>query len=209
MLPDSLRASEGAFARDLQKAQYQQYTNVPDRGVSVRVGDPAIRAVIDDVIDRTPKELFDRKVGVTLITTDAPRPLVALDAHDLAYWTGNEVRLSQTLAAEDVCKVLEHELGHSLNVYLMHQLGGEQPVRAWHEALFAIAGDEGFVSEYAKRLPIECAAEATRLYLYDRATLMKDFPKQFAFLHRAYRDAFRPAKQRGWIDETHTQAVSG
>ena len=51
--------------------------------------------------------------------------------------------------------------------------------------------EEGFVSDYAKREPIENAAEVTMFYLYHRKRLMIRAPRQFAFVHHAYRDMFR------------------
>jgi hypothetical protein len=141
--------------------------------------------------------LFDHKVGVTLITTDLPTVQNVLDPHDLAYWTGNEIRLSQTLAPERVNLVLMHEFGHALNVFLYQKFDeNTDRVRAWHDALFAIAKVEGFVSDYATREPIENAAEVTRLYLYDRPKLMREFPRQFAFCQKDYRDILPPWKWR-------------
>lgn len=157
---------------------------VPDHGVVVRVGDPMVRAEIEKVIAATPPQVFDKVVGVTLITTDMPRAQNPLDEDDLAYWTRNEIRLSQTLPPDKVQRVLTHEIGHSLNVYLMHRLGGLDAVRAWHRDLWKISKEEGFVSEYAKKLPIENAAEVVRELLYDRQRLMLDFPRQFAFAYR-------------------------
>lgn len=192
MLPDSMRRSEFAFTRDLRKAFVQTYgDSVPDKGVSIRIGDPLMHAEAAKVVEETPKALFDRKVGVTFITTDTPRIGSALDDHDLAYWTGNEIRLSQTLPAEKVGYVLRHELGHALNIHLMYKLGTEQKVRDWHDRLWEISKQEGFVSKYAKKLPIENAAEVTRLYLYERPKLMAKYPRQFTFAHTYYKDIIR------------------
>lgn len=189
MVPESLRRGL-ALSRDLMKSVMTYGDSVPEEGVAIRVGDPLMRMAIEKVIDETPPQLFHKKVGVTLITTDIPRPGVALDEHDLAYWTGNEIRISQTLPYNKVRKVIRHELGHVLNVHLVNKWGGEKPVIAWHKRLFRVAEKEGFVSKYASTLPIECAAEATRLYLYDRTRLMLNYPRQFAMLHEAYRDVF-------------------
>ncbi|MDQ3169794.1 MAG: Hint domain-containing protein, partial [Acidobacteriota bacterium] len=50
-----------------------------DGGVTVRIGDPLLRAAVEAVIARTPSEIFTRATGVTLITTDHPRLTNALD----------------------------------------------------------------------------------------------------------------------------------
>lgn len=175
---------------DLRKA-LTYGDSVPEKGCSIRIGDPTIRAIVENVIRQTPQALFDKQRGVTLITTDIPRPESRLDEHDLAYWTGNEIRLSITLPPEKVDFVLKHELGHGLNVWLRHQLGSTEAVREWHDKLYAISEKEGFVSDYAKKEPIENAAEVTRLYLYERPKLMLDYPRQFAFCYDAYRGATR------------------
>lgn len=192
LVPDSLRLSEWAFDRDLRKAEVMTYgDSVPERGVILRLGDPEMLAAAQEVVDETPEVIFDKMAGVTLITTDTKRVGSALDDHDLAYWTGNEIRLSQTLPAKKVRRVLRHEIGHALNVWLMHKLGGNAKVREWHDALDKISKREGYVSEYAKKLPIENAAEVSRLYIYDRERLMMDYPKQFTFVHKYYRPLFR------------------
>jgi hypothetical protein len=193
LVPDSLRRGD-IFKRDLMKSFMTYGDSVPEHGVVIRVGDPEIVAEIERVIHESPPEIFHKDVGVTLITTDHPRPMVALEEHDLAYWTGNEVRISTELPKEKVAQVLRHELGHSLNVYLIRKWGGEKPVREWHDALYEISKDEGFVSAYAKTLPIENAAETTRLYLYERRRLMLEFPRTFAFLHTMYRQIVRPSR---------------
>jgi len=181
-----------ALPKEPAKAAHLTYgESVPEQGVTVRVGDPRVRAEIDKVIARTPPEIFDKRVGVTLITTETPRVQNPLEEHDYAYWTSNEIRLMQTLPAHRIKRVLPHELGHSLNVYLMHQMGGAGKVRQWHSALWAISVREGFVSKYAKKMPIENAAEVTMHYLYHRKHLMLHWPQQFAFVHKAYRGIWR------------------
>lgn len=191
---------------DLRKA-LSYGDSVPEKGITVRVGDPERLAVIDDVIARTPKTLFTRKTGVTLITTDHPTQNSHLEDHDLAYWTGNEIRLMQNLPIEKLRGVLEHEMGHVPNVYLMHRLGDVERVKAWHEKLYRIAKEEGFVTEYASKLPIECAAEVTRMYLYDRANLMLKFPRQFTFVHRWYKPLIRPVSQRSLVNPAATRLL--
>jgi hypothetical protein len=190
MLPDVLRRGD-IFTRDLAKS-FMTY-DAPEHGVSIRVSDPSLVRAIEAVVAQTPKWLFHKNIGVTLITWDHPRPQVPLDPHDLAYWTGNEVRLSHHLTPDKVGDVLRHELGHALNVYLIRKMGSERAVRDWHAMLFKVAHDEGFISRYASTAPIECAAEATRLYLYDRKRLMLEYPMQFAELHLAYRDCEKEA----------------
>lgn len=211
LVPDRLKRSE-TLEHDLRKAAekgkhltYKQI--VPEQGIAVRVGDPFMRAEIDKVIARTPEELFDSKVGVTLITTDLASVQNPLDPHDLAYWTGNEIRLMQTLAPERVASVLMHEFGHAINVFLYHKLDeSHEAVKTWHRKLFNVSKGEGFVSEYAKREPIENAAEVTRLYLYDRPRLMRDFPRQFAYVRRDYKlilppwSGFKPRTTDGTPD---------
>jgi hypothetical protein len=191
MVAESMRRGL-ALRRDLMKSLMTYGDSVPEHGVVLRIGDPLMRQAVERVIAQSPKQLFSKMTGVTLITTDIPRPGVALNEHDLAYWTGNEIRLSQTLPYDKVDKVIKHELGHVLNVYLINKWGGEAPVVAWHKKLFAAGEDEGHVSAYAATLPIECAAETTRLYLYDRTRLMLNYPKQFSILHEAYRELLHP-----------------
>lgn len=186
-LEDDLRK---AIVGEPPKHLTYKYTT-PESGIAVRVGDPMVRAEIDKVLAKTPPEIFHKTIGVTLITTDLPRVQNPFDDHDLAYWTGNEIRLMQTLPAGAIHRVLPHEIGHSLNVHLMHKLGGTDPVRKWHRKLWAISKQEGFVTDYAKKMPIENAAEVTMLYLYHRPHLMLRFPRQFAFLHRAYSDIWK------------------
>lgn len=190
LVPEALERA-ARLDGDLRKA-IMAYTDVPQKGVSIRVGDPERLAIVEKVVSETPEQVFDKDVGVTLITTDIPREGNALDDHDLAYWTGNEIRISQTLPTERWEKVLRHELGHSLNVHLAKKFGSSEAVRKWHKRLYNIAKEEGFVSAYARKEPIECAAECTRLYLYKRRHLMLKFPRQFGMLHDAYSDVFRP-----------------
>ena len=185
MVPESLRRGF-AFHRDLQKS-FMTYGDAPEKGCYVDVADPLVRQEVQKVIDSTPQALFDKEVGVTIVTTDTVRPINAFNHHDLAYWTGNEVRLAQRLAPEQVEHVLRHELGHSLNVYLIRTMGDESAVRAWHDGLMEISREEGFVSNYARTQPIENAAEVTRLYLYERKTLMLEYPRQFTYVRKAYK----------------------
>lgn len=193
MVPEMLSRAE-RFEIDLKKSAIEWAEKLatygessPEKGVSVRVGDPAVRAVIDEVVARTPEQLFTKLTGVTLITTDTDRETSHLESGDFAYWAGNEIRLHQTLPLKKVRRVLEHELGHALNVHMFHQLGSVAAVRAWHEELWGVSSKEGFVSMYAQRDALENAAEVTRWYLYYRGRLMRDFPRQFAFLKRAYK----------------------
>lgn len=182
----------GYLVSDLRKAMDMTYGDaVPERGVVIRVGDPKLREACERIVAITPPEIFDKRVGVTLITTDMPRVQNPLDEHDFAYWTANEIRLMHNLPPEKIERVLPHEIGHSLNVHLMNKFGGVQPVRAWHDKLWAISKEEGFVSDYATKLPIENAAEVSMLYLYNRKRLLLVFPRQFAFVHRDYREVFR------------------
>ena len=167
---------------------------VPANSVVVRVADPQRRQVIEKILEQAPSEIFDSGVGVTLITTDSPRAQNPLEEHDFAYWTANEIRINQTLPIARLPRVLRHELGHSLNVYLMKKLGGAQAVRQWHDRLWEVSQAEGWVSDYAKKLPIENAAEVTRMYIFERPKLMLNFPKQYAFVHRAYRAIFERAE---------------
>lgn len=210
LAPKTLKRSE-EFDNDLRKSAAKQKhltyrESVPENGIVVRVGDPLSRVEIDKVIAKTPEALFDHKVGVTLITTDLPTVQNVFDEHDFAYWTGNEIRLMQTLPPEKISAVLMHEFGHALNVFLYQKFDEDtSKVRKWHSALDAISKREGYVSEYAKREPIENAAEVTRMYLYDRPTLMRDYPKQFAFCQKDYREIL-PAWQ--W-SKTHASNPDG
>ena len=172
----------------LEKAAHLTYTaTVPDDHLVVRVADPQRRQIIEQIIAAAPPEIFHKDVGVTLITTETDRAGNPMGEDDFAYWTGNEIRISQTLPLERLPRVIRHEIGHTLNVYLMHQLGGPEPVRKWHDRLWATSQAEGFVSTYAELEPIENAAEVTRMYLFERGRLMLNHPHQFAFVHRAYR----------------------
>jgi len=191
LVPEFMTRSEW-LDYDLRKAMDMTYGDaVPEQGVAIRVSDPRVREECEKIVARTPPEVFDKKVGVTLITTDIPRAQNPLEEHDFAYWTANEIRLMNTLPPEKIERVLPHEIGHSLNVHLMNKFGGVRPVRDWHDKLWKISRAEGFVSDYAKKLPIENAAEVSMLYLYNRKRLMLVFPRQFAFVHRDYRDVFR------------------
>lgn len=163
---------------------------VPTDALIVRVADPVKRQVIEAIVAQAPPEIFHRDVGVTLITTDIPRAQNPLDEHDFAYWTANEIRISQTLPIERLPRVLRHELGHSLNVHLLRKFGSVAKVYAWHRELWDLSQEEGFVSEYAEKEPIENAAEVTRLYIFDRPRLIAFFPQQYAFVHRDYADIF-------------------
>jgi hypothetical protein len=184
-----------AMPKDPPKAGHLTYANaVPEDVLVVRVGDPRMRAEIDKVIAQTPPEIFDKRVGVTLITTETPRVANPLEEHDYAYWTGNEIRIHQTLPPEKIWRVLRHELGHSLNVHLMRKMGGVKNVRAWHDKLWAVSKREGFVSHYATKLPIENAAEVSMMYLYYRPHFMSHFPMQFGFVHREYKDIWEKAE---------------
>ncbi len=166
-----------------------------DGGVTVRIGDPLLRAAVEAVIARTPSEIFTRATGVTLITTDHPRLTNALDDGDLAYWTGNEIRIVQSIEPARVKRVLEHEIGHSLNAWLRTKFGDTAKVRAWHDQLWAVSGDEGFVTTYAKREPIENAAEVTRLFIYHRDRLREHWPRQFSLCLTAYGDLLKRPKR--------------
>lgn len=175
----------------LKKAEGQQLTytaSVPTQGVAIRIADPRMRAVAENVVAEAPAEIFRNDVGITLITTETPRVQNPLDDHDYAYWTGNEIRVMQTLPIERLPRVLRHEIGHSLNVHLMKKLGTVDAVRRWHDQLWAVSKREGFVSDYAKKLPIENAAEVTRMWIFERDRLMRDHPRQFAVCRRAYGD---------------------
>lgn len=194
LTPLSLRRSD-LLGPDLRKSTVSYAGIVPDRGVAIRISDPQKYVIALKVVDRTPPEVFDKRVGVTLICEDEPRVGNSLDPHDLAYWTGNEIRVSGGVPAEKLTFVLQHELGHSLNVYLMYRWGGEKPVRAWHNKLYRVSVREGFVTAYAATNPIENAAELTRLYLYERPRLVANYPKAFAVLDAAYREIWRPRER--------------
>jgi hypothetical protein len=200
LVPESLSRA-GYLEEDLRKAvnkdkpdgaKHLTYLKtVPEKGIVVRVGDPLMREEIEKIIAITPPEVFDKKVGVTLVTTDIPRVQNPLDDHDFAYWTGNEIRIMQTLPAQKIPRVLPHEIAHSLNVHLVRKMGSVEAVRKWHRKLFRLAKREGFVSDYAKKLPIECAAEVSMFYLYNRPKLMIRWPRQFAMVHKEYASIFR------------------
>lgn len=180
----------------LKKAGYAENITygdiVPEKGVVIRIGDPEQRAMAQMVIDQAPPEIFDKRVGVTLITTDSARLASPLEDGDYAYWTGNEITINRTLDPSRIPRVLRHELGHSLNVWLFHKTGrGVAGVRAWHEYLDEISREEGYVSQYASREPIENAAEVTRMYLFERETLAAEFPEQYEACHDAYKEIFQ------------------
>ena len=189
LVPESLKRAD-LLTRNLQKAL--NYTeSAPTDRVHVQIADPFVRAAVERVVAETPPEVFTVGSGVTMITTDIVRTETPLNANDYAYWTANEIRLMQTIPHEKVDRVIRHEIGHSLNVWAVKKLGSVAAVRAWHTRLWKVSQVEGFVSTYARKEPIENAAEATRLYLYDRSRLMLRYPRTFAFLHRMYRDLIR------------------
>jgi hypothetical protein len=169
--------------------------SVGDSGITVRVSDPELREAIEEVVSRTPVQIFTRATGVTLITTDHGRPQNPMEENDYAYWAGNEIRIQQTIDPKKAQRVLEHEIGHSLNSWLYTKLGSVEAVRAWHEKLWKVSKREGWVSEYAKKEAIENAAEVTRLYLYHKPFLRRRYPSQFAMCHRAYSGMFGAAEK--------------
>lgn len=189
LVPTRARKS-WTLAEDLRKAMTFG-DSVPEHGITVRIGDPEKAAIVEEVISRTPRALFTKKTGVTLITNDHPSEQSHLDAHDYAYWTGNEIRVLASTPKERLKRIIEHEMGHALNVHLATALGSVDAVRKWHDKLYAMSKREGFVSDYASKSPIENAAEVTRLYLYARGALIQRCPRQFAFCHRAYRALLR------------------
>lgn len=184
---DALRKGE-----DEQRPHMTYGGSVPTDTLVIRVADPRQRQVVESIVKDAPSWLFRKDTGVTLITTDIPRAQNPLEEHDFAYWTGNEIRVNPTLAIERWPRVIRHELGHSLNVYLVRKLGSVDAVRAWHDRLWKVSEEEGFVSDYAKKLPIENAAEVTRMYLFEHHRLMLNYPRQFAMAHRAYDGAASP-----------------
>lgn len=197
MVPEALKRSatlEGSLiksAASLAKRPMLFGAAGGDGGITVRVSDPHLRAAVEAVIARTPSEIFTRATGVTMITTDHPRETNAMDEGDLAYWTGNEIRIVQSIDPVRVPRVLEHEIGHSLNAWLRTKFGTTAAVRAWHDQLWEVSKDEGFVTSYAKREPIENAAEVTRLFIYHRDRLLRHWPRQFAVCYRAYGDLLK------------------
>lgn len=186
LIPLALKRSD-FFERDLQKS-LMTYKDVPDEGVAIRVGDPQWQAVIDKVVADTPSRVFTKDTGVTLILMDTARPGTALDHSDLAYWTGNEIRLAPHIPLSQLEEVLRHEIAHSLAVHLQRKFGGVKETRAWMRKLYALSQDEGFVSRYARENEIENHAETTREYLYNRRRLMLGFPRTFAMLHKHYKE---------------------
>lgn len=191
LVPEMLTRGE-RMARNLRKsmewltAPVTPTAGLPDVGVSVRVADPAVRAEVDKVIARTPAALFTKVTGITSVTTDGEREGSHMSPGDFAYWQGNEIRLSQILPAKAVKRVLEHEIGHSLNVALFHKLGSVEAVTAWHDRLWAISRAEGLVSTYARNSAVENAAEVCRWWIFYRKQFMLRFQKQHAFCHRAF-----------------------
>lgn len=194
LVPEALRRSElleGALRKSeasLAKRPMLFGAAGGDGSVTVRIGDPLIREAAEEVIARTPPAIFTRATGVTMVTTDHPRETNMLDDGDLAYWTGNEIRIAQAIEPSRVRRVLEHEIGHALNAWLRTKFGDVAKVREWHAQLWEVSKREGFVTSYAKREPIENAAEVTRLFIYRRALLLRDFPLQYAMCKRAYGD---------------------
>lgn len=192
--PDQIMEINGKRRGRLAKAEdirpHMTHDAIAGDSLTIRIADPRVHSLVAQICAEAPPALFRRDVGVTLITTDHPRAQNPLDDHDFAYWTGNEIRLSQTLPIERLPRVLRHELGHAPNVYLMRKLGSATEVRAWHDALWKISQDEGWCSDYADRAPIENAAEVTRMYMFERPRLMVSSPKQFTFVHRAYDGIF-------------------
>lgn len=182
---------ESTVSPNLTKAAMSFGDAVPESELVIRVADPLRRQVIERVVAEADPRIFRKEVGVTLITTDIPREGNALAPGDFAYWTSNEIRISQTLPIERIPRVVRHELGHSLNVFLMRKWGGSEPVLKWHRALYAVSQDEGFVSRYARKLPIENAAEVTRMYLFERDRFRRNYPRQYVVAHAAYAEIFR------------------
>ncbi len=196
LVPESMLRSE-LLPGDLRKAGHMTWGSVvPERGVAIRLGDPRKVAAAEAVVASCLPEIFDKRVGITLICEDEPRVGNALDEHDLAYWTGNEIRVSGRVSHERLTFVLQHELGHSLNVWLMYQWGGEDKVIKWHRMLYKVSKREGFVTPYAATHPIENAAELTRLYLFERKRLVLQFPLAFSKLDAAYGDIWRKPREQ-------------
>jgi predicted deacylase len=67
------------------------------------------------------------------------------------------------------------------------------------------------VSKYASTLPIENAAEVSKLYLFERERLALKHPKQFRFVHRFYRDLFLVPENEldahGWSRDADSDAL--
>jgi hypothetical protein len=189
MTPDLLRSLRG-FPRDLMKSQLKMSANVPDFGMHIDVHDPRKRLAIEAVIATLPKQLQDKRVGVTYITLDYPRKSNHLECCDLAYWTGNEIRIAYSTPESAYPLVVRHELAHGLNVYLFNKLGSEAAVTEFHRQLNRAARGEGFVTPYAASAPIENHAEVTRLFLWEQTYLRRRFPVQWAMCHDAYRALF-------------------
>lgn len=189
LMPEELLRSA---LRDLSLRKAARVTHRPraygvGSTLSIHVADPELRAVVEDVVRRTPAQVFRPDVGVLLITTDHRRQTTPLDDLDFAYWSGHEIRIQQGIDPARAARVLEHEIAHSLNVWLLRQLGSLDAVRDWHAKLDEVSRDEGRVSDYASREPIENAAEVLRLYLYQRGRLRLRWPRQFAMVHESMR----------------------
>ena len=186
LVPTVLTRGE-RLAQNLTKHMPLGDAFTPDNKVEVRVADPLMRAAVDAVIAKTPPVIFTKRNGVTLITTDHPREGSALVPGDYAYWTVNEIRLSHDLDPSKIPRVLPHEIAHSTNMFLFHELGSYAAVVKWHEALWEISKEEGFVSGYADKAPIENHAEVLMQYIYLKSRLILKFPKQFAYCYKTYR----------------------
>lgn len=190
MVPDMMLSLRG-LDRDLMKSKLTMSNAVPENGMKIDVGDPEKYAAIAAVVGSTPPVLFDKRVGVTYITLDYPRPHANhLDCCDLAYWTGNEIRIAYDTPISSYPLVVRHELAHGLNVYIFNQFGGSKAVTDFHDALYARARREGFVTKYARTAPIENHAEVTRLFIWEQAFLRRSFPAQWALCHDAYKALF-------------------
>lgn len=190
MVPEGLLRSDVGIGT-LRKGD-KLLMSAPEKGCFIDIKDPRMSAAVQSVVDAGPAWLFDRDIGVTVITNDYPRESQNhLACGDLAYQVGNEIRLSYTLPLRSVRRVVRHELAHGLNVYLKAKLGSVPAVLEWHKRLFAIGKKEGHVSAYASTSPIECAAEVTANYLWNRVDLGLEYPMQYRFAHEAYGDLVR------------------
>jgi hypothetical protein len=190
MVPELLLRSSPGLGQDLVKSKLTMSASVPDTGCFVDVQDPVKRAAVEHVLATVPKQLFDRRVGVTYITLDYPRPANHLECSDLAYWTGNEIRISYDTPVSSYEIVIRHELSHGLNVFLFNQWNSQKAVTDSQDELYARARREGFVSKYARTSPIECHAEVTRLFIWEERSLQGHFPSQWALCHDAYKTLF-------------------
>ena len=190
MVPESMLRSDVGIGT-LRKGE-KLLMSAPEKGCYIDIKDPRMAEAVQKVVDAGPAWLFDREIGVTVITNDYPREgQNHLACGDLAYQVGNEIRLSYGLPLHSVRRVVRHELAHGLNVFLKASLGDVPAVLAWHKKLFEIGKKEGYVSRYASTSPIECAAEVTANYIWNRVELGLDFPLQYRFAHKAYADLFR------------------